>query len=402
MDTPPKIWLSSPHMGGQEQLYVQQAFDTNWIAPLGPNVTAFEEDLKKLSGANAALALSAGTAAIHIAMDLLNVGPGDYVLVQSFTFCGSANPIVYRGAEPVFIDSEAETWNMDPLALQKAIDHLKANGLKDRIKAIIPVHLYGMPAKMNEIMAIAAKEGIPIVEDAAESLGSTYHGRFTGTLGWMGVYSFNGNKIITTSGGGALISNDEEGIKKAFHLATQARDEAPHYQHSKVGYNYRMSNVLAGIGRGQLEVLSDRVEARRQNFDRYQAYFTSWTARGLKISFQQEPDGHFSNRWLSCILIDPEKNGGMDREVVRLAMEAENIECRPLWKPMHMQPVFQQAAFFTGEGLVHDPEGAHSVAGQLFEKGLCLPSGTNMTEQDWQRITDCLDEVLDKVSVIKE
>ena len=386
-------------MGGSEQSFVQDAFDTNWIAPLGPNVTAFEEDLKKLSGAQSALALSAGTAAIHIAMDLLNVGPGDYVLVQSFTFCGSANPVVYRGAEPIFIDSEEETWNMDPVALQQAIDHLTAAGKKDHIKAIIPVHLYGMPAKMDEIMAIAEAAGIPIVEDAAESLGSTYKQRFTGTMGWMGVYSFNGNKIITTSGGGALISNDTKAIEAAFHLATQARDEAPHYQHSKVGYNYRMSNVLAGIGRGQLEVLTQRVAQRRANFERYKSYFAAHFNGHSPIAFQPELDGHFSNRWLSCILVEPQQNG-LNRETIRLAMEAENIECRPLWKPMHMQPVFQQAAFYTREGLVQDPDGVLSVAGQLFEKGLCLPSGTNMTEQDWERITHCLDRVLAKVSVI--
>lgn len=391
-----KIWLSSPHMGGQEQSFIKDAFDTNWIAPLGPNVKAFERDLQAKSGAKAALALSSGTAAIHLAMDLLDVGPGDFVLVQSFTFCGSANPVIYRGANPVFIDSERETWNMDPKVLQIAIDDLKSRGQGDRIKAIIPVHLYGMPAKMDEIITISQNEGIPIVEDAAESLGSTYKGKFTGTLGWMGVYSFNGNKIITTSSGGALISNDEKAIQNAFHLSTQARDDAPHYQHSKIGYNYRLSNILAGVGRGQLEVLGERVAQRRKNFDRYQKYFSIWENKGYSVEFQNELDGFFSNRWLSAVLIDPENNKGLDREKIRLSLEEENIEARPLWKPMHMQPVFSDAPFYTTQGLTEDSGGKHSVSGRLFAEGLCLPSGSNLSEEDWIRIIKTLDSIIEK------
>ena len=375
-----KIWLSSPHMGENEQRFVNEAFDTNWIAPLGPHVNGFEKDIQDYNKVAHASALSSGTAAIHLALILNNVGEGDYVLVQSFTFSATVNPIIYQGATPVFIDSEEDTWNMDPNALEKSITELMAKGQKP--KAIIPVHLYGMPANMEAIMEIANKHDIPVIEDAAESLGSTYDGKFTGTFGKMGIYSFNGNKIITTSGGGALVSDDEELIQKSRFLATQARDNAPHYQHSHVGYNYRLSNVLAGIGRGQMQVLDDRIAQRRANFERYKAYFSKVNAKGYNIRFQEEPNGSFSNRWLSCILINPEENKGISREDVRLALEAQNIESRPLWKPMHLQPVFEKYPF-EGTG----------VSEKLFEIGLCLPSGSNLVEEDFERIFACLDQV---------
>lgn len=377
-----KIWLSSPHMGENEQKFVNEAFDTNWIAPLGPHVNGFEKDIQDYNKVAHASVLSSGTAAIHLALILNNVGEGDYVLVQSFTFSATVNPIIYQGATPVFIDSEEDTWNMDPNALEKSITELMANGQKP--KAIIPVHLYGMPANMEAIMEIANKHDIPVIEDAAESLGSTFDGKFTGTFGKMGIYSFNGNKIITTSGGGALVSDDEELIQKSRFLATQARDNAPHYQHSHVGYNYRLSNVLAGIGRGQMQVLDNRIAQRRANFERYKAYFAKVNAKGYNIRFQEEPNGSFSNRWLSCVLINPEENKGISREDVRLALEAQNIESRPLWKPMHLQPVFEKYPF-EGTG----------VSEKLFEIGLCLPSGSNLVEEDFERIFACLDQVFD-------
>lgn len=375
-----KIWLSSPHIGSSELRYVQEAFETNWIAPLGPHVNGFEEDIQNRVGINHAAALSSGTSALHLALILLGVESEDEVLCQSFTFSASANPIVYQGATPVFIDSESDTWNMDPSALEDAIVSRQALG--KRIKAIIPVHLYGMPAKMDEIKFVAEKYGIPIIEDAAEALGSTLFDKNCGAFGEFAALSFNGNKIITTSGGGALLSNDEGAIQKARFLATQARDAAPHYQHSHIGYNYRLSNVLAGIGRGQMEVLNDRVQARRANFNRYKEYFASVNSRGYKIEFQEELEGYFSNRWLTCILVDPELNKGISRESIRLALERENIEARPLWKPMHMQPIFKGSPFFGGK-----------VAEKLFEIGLCLPSGSNLTDQDFDRIFNSLDSV---------
>lgn len=375
-----KIWLSSPHMGDNEQKFVNDAFDSNWIAPLGPHVNGFEEDIQNYNKISNAAALTSGTGAIHLSLILNGVGAGDYVLVQSFTFSATVNPIVYQGAIPVFIDSEEDTWNMDPNDLEKAITELMAKGQKP--KAIIPVHLYGMPADMDAIMAIANKYNIQVIEDAAESLGSTYKEKHTGTFGKMGIYSFNGNKIITTSGGGALVSEDAALIQKARFLATQARDEAPHYQHSHVGYNYRLSNVLAGIGRGQMQVLDDRIAQRRSNFERYQNYFAEVNKRGFNIRFQNEPNGSFSNRWLSCILVDPSSNKGITREDIRLAMEAENIESRPLWKPMHMQPVFEKYPF-VGSG----------VSERLFDIGLCLPSGSNLTDKDFERIFSCLDKI---------
>ena len=375
-----KIWLSSPHIGSSELRYVQEAFETNWIAPLGPHVNGFEEDIQNRVGINHAAALSSGTSALHLALILLGVESEDEVLCQSFTFSASANPIVYQGATPVFIDSESDTWNMDPSALEDAIVSRQALG--KRIKAIIPVHLYGMPAKMDEIKFVAEKYGIPIIEDAAEALGSTLFDKNCGAFGEFAALSFNGNKIITTSGGGALLSNDEGAIQKARFLATQARDAAPHYQHSHIGYNYRLSNVLAGIGRGQMEALNDRVQARRANFNRYKEYFASVNSRGYKIEFQEELEGYFSNRWLTCILVDPELNKGISRESIRLALERENIEARPLWKPMHMQPIFKGSPFFGGK-----------VAEKLFEIGLCLPSGSNLTDQDFDRIFNSLDSV---------
>lgn len=366
---PEKIWLSSPHMGGAELTYVQEAFATNWIAPLGPHVDNFEKDLCRFTAARHAAALSSGTSAIHLALILLGVKAGDFVLCQSFTFSASANPIAYQGAIPVFIDSETDTWNMDPVALEEAIVSLKAKGQEP--KAIIPVHLYGMPAKMNEIMAISKKYGIPVIEDAAEALGSTYEAKACGTFGDLGILSFNGNKIITTSGGGALISDNEEWIRKSRFLATQARDNAPHYQHSHIGYNYRMSNVVAGIGRGQMEVLPERVKQRRANYD----FYVGALGNIPGISFLPEPAGSYSNRWLTCILVNPEQTGGVTREDIRLALEAENIESRPLWKPMHLQPVFADSPYFGGQ-----------VAEKLFEQGLCLPSGSNLSRTDLEKV----------------
>jgi dTDP-4-amino-4,6-dideoxygalactose transaminase len=365
----PKIWLSSPHMSGKEFEYVKEAFDTNWIAPLGPHVDGFEKDLCNFTGSKNAAALSAGTAAIHLALIILGVKAGDEVICQSFTFSASANPIVYQGAIPIFVDSEADTWNMCPINLRKSIIERIAKGKKP--KAIIPVHLYGMPAKMEEIIAIAIEFEIPIIEDAAEGLGSTINGKACGTFGDLGVLSFNGNKIITTSGGGALISDNEYYINKARFLATQARDNAPHYQHSHIGYNYRMSNVCAAIGRGQMNVLQDRVNQRRLNFELYNKHLGEING----ITFLYEPAGYYSNRWLSTILVDPSKTNGVTREDIRLALEKENIESRPLWKPMHMQPIFENYPFY-GDG----------TSEKLFEQGLCLPSGSNLPESDLLKV----------------
>jgi dTDP-4-amino-4,6-dideoxygalactose transaminase len=367
----PKIWLSSPHMGGAEMDFVQEAFDTNWIAPLGPNVNGFEEDLAAHLGKGTFVAaLSSGTSALHLAMILLGVERGDEVICQSMTFSASANPIAYQGATPVFIDSERDTWNMCPDTLEAALkDRLKRG---KRVKAIIPVHLYGMPARMDRIMEIARRYGIPVVEDAAEALGSDLNGWPMGTFGDMAILSFNGNKIITTSGGGALVSRKTGWVEKARYLATQARDQAPHYEHSVVGYNYRMSNVCAGIGRGQMQVLEERVRQRRSNFTHYAEAF----AGAPGISFQPEMEGAFSNRWLTTILVDWAW-AGISREDLRLGLEADNIEARPLWKPMHLQPVFRGCPYY-GEG----------VAEGLFDQGLCLPSGSNLTQQDLDRVTD--------------
>lgn len=372
-----KIWLSSPHMGGSEQKYVQEAFDTNWVAPLGPNVNGFERDLTTYIKEGHVAALSSGTAALHLALIILNVQPGDEVICQSMTFSASANPIAYQRATPVFVDSEKDTWNMSPEFLEIAIKDRINKGKKP--KAIIPVHLYGMPAKTEAIMAIAKKFDIPVVEDAAEALGSNINGKMCGAFGDLAILSFNGNKIITTSGGGALVAKNEAYIKKAIFLSTQARDNAPHYQHSEIGYNYRMSNIVAGIGRGQMEVLDERVSKRRSIFEKYKELLN-----GLEgISFQQEPDGMFSNRWLTAITIDPSKTRGVNRETIRLALEADNIESRPLWKPMHLQPVFEHAPFY-GNGFSE----------KLFENGLCLPSGSNMTNTEFDRIIKIIKEQL--------
>ena len=361
-----RIYLSSPHMSGREMAYINEAFDTNWIAPLGPNVNNFEADLVRYTGCGYVAALSSGTAAIHLALILLGVGPGDEVIVPSFTFSATVNPIVYQGAVPVFIDSEKETWNMDPELLEKAIKDKRQRAKNKSIKAIIVVHLYGMPANMDDIMAVAEKYGIPVIEDAAEALGSKYNGKSLGSFGDFGVFSFNGNKIITTSGGGALASDSEAMIDKARFLATQARDKAPHYQHSHIGYNYRMSNVLAGIGRGQMEVLDERIQQRRANYDFYLKSFSSYQG----IEFLKEPsDAYFSNRWLTTVIIDANKTG-ITRERLQVELEKENIETRPLWKPMHLQPVFSSY-----------PAYLNGVSESLFNTGLCLPSGSNMTEE---------------------
>ncbi len=366
METQTKIWLSSPHMGGNEQSYVDEAFKTNWIAPLGPNVNLFEEAIQNYikDGVHVA-ALSAGTAAIHLGLEILGVSHGDEVLCQSLTFSASANPIKYLGAEPIFVDSERETWNMSPELLEKAIVDRIAKGKKP--KAIVAVHLYGMPYKIKEVTEVANKYDIPIIEDSAEALGSTYNGVKCGSFGEIGILSFNGNKIITTSGGGALVTKNEEFKKKAVFLATQARDDAPHYQHSHVGYNYRMSNVLAGIGRGQMEVLDERVEARRSNFEFYKASLQHLE----EIEFLNEPKGFFSNRWLSCILTPSYEM----KERIRYALLEDDVESRPLWKPMHMQPIFETS-----------PNYSDGTSEDLFERGLCLPSGSNLTNQDLERI----------------
>lgn len=367
-----KIWLSSPHMGGTEQNYVNEAFATNWVAPLGPNVNNFETDLENYLNQNVFVgALSSGTAALHLGLILLDVKAGDEVICQSMTFSASANPIAYLGATPVFIDSEMETWNMCPIALEEAIKDRISKGKKP--KAIIPVHLYGMPAKMDEIRAIANQYEIPILEDSAEALGSSYKNQKCGTFGDIAVLSFNGNKIITTSGGGAMVTHTKELKDKAVFLSTQARDNAPHYQHSEIGYNYRMSNICAGIGRGQMEVLDKHVNFRRVNHQFYIELFSKIN----DVEVLTEPNSDFySNHWLSAILLQSFEQ----REALRLAFDAENIETRPLWKPMHLQPVFQNAPYY-GE----------KVSESLFEKGLCLPSGSNLTESDRKRISNVID-----------
>jgi dTDP-4-amino-4,6-dideoxygalactose transaminase len=372
-----RIWLSPPHMGGQEKKFVDEAFDSNWIAPLGANVDGFESDLASFTGMPYAAVLSSGTAAIHLALILLGVKKDDIVLCQSLTFSGSANPIIYQDAIPVFIDSEPDSWNMDSLELKKAIRHYIEKGKKP--KAILPVHLYGMPSNMDEIMSLASEYEIPVIEDAAEALGSFYDGRPCGSIGDMGILSFNGNKIITTSAGGALLSREKDWIDKARFLSTQARDKAPHYQHSQIGYNYRMSNVLAGIGRGQIQVLSDRVLQRRSNFE----FYYKALAHLPGISFQPEPVRCISNRWLTCVLVDPSETNGVTGEQIRLYLEKQNIESRPLWKPMHMQPVFLEA-----------PRFVNGTAVKLFEQGLCLPSGSSLSAKDLERIVAMIKEIL--------
>ena len=371
-----KIWLSSPHMGGNEQKFVQEAFDTNWVAPLGPNVTGFEIDLENyLNNDVHVAALSSGTAAIHLGLVLLGIQAGDEVICQSFTFSASANPILYLGAIPVFIDSEPETWNMCPVALEEAIIDSISKGKKP--KAIIPVHLYGMPYKVDEVRTIANKYEIPILEDSAEALGSKYKGQKCGTFGDVGALSFNGNKIITTSGGGALVTKDKKVKEKTIFLATQARDNAPHYQHSEIGYNYRLSNICAGIGRGQMEVLDSHVQKRRAM---HQFYLDLFKNNDAITVFNEPSSDYYSNHWLSCILINPDKSN-KTREELRLALENANIESRPLWKPMHLQPIFEKYSFY-----------GSNISENLFNNGLCLPSGSNLNEEDKIRIRITFDD----------
>lgn len=373
-----KVWLSSPHMGGNELKYINEAFDTNWIAPLGPNVDGFEQDLEVFLNENVKVAaLSSGTAALHLALIECNVDHGDEVICQSMTFSASANPIAYLGATPIFIDSEKDTWNMCPVALQEAIEARILKGKKP--KAIIVVNLYGMPAKMDEILSIAEEYDIPVIEDAAESLGSKYKGRACGTFGRFGILSFNGNKIITTSGGGALLCHSQEDKDKAVFLSTQARDNAPHYQHSHIGYNYRMSNISAGIGRGQMEVLNERIKGRRKMHDFYSEICKN--IEGVKLFTEPSPD-FYSNHWLSVVTID-ESVSLKTREELRLAFFEDDIESRPIWKPMHLQPVFEDAPYY-GE----------KVAETLFGNSLCLPSGSNLSDEDRDRIEKVMTEVL--------
>lgn len=361
-------------MSGEEVAYISQAIESNWVAPLGPHVDAFERELAELCGTKGAAVLSSGTAAIHLALLALGVGEGDYVICQSFTFSASANPIRYVGANPVFVDSEPNSWNMDPNLLEEAI-----LACPEPPKAVIPVHLYGMPANMERICTICEVYGVPIIEDAAESLGSVVNGQACGSFGTFGVLSFNGNKIITTSCGGALLSNDLDALDHVRFLSTQSRDKAPHYQHSHIGYNYRMSNVLAGIGRAQLRALPERVQARRANFEAYRNAFESHPG----ISFQPEPAGMTSNRWLTAILVDPALTGGVTREDIRLALETHNIESRPLWKPMHLQPIFSKY-----------PSYLNGNSDLYFEQGLCLPSGSNMSTEDRSHIIQTISQLI--------
>jgi pyridoxal phosphate-dependent aminotransferase EpsN len=375
-----RIFLSPPHMSGNEQKYINEAFETNWIAPLGPNVDAFEKELAEYVGSKGAAAVSSGTAAIHLALRLLDVQQGDKVFCSSLTFIASANPILYQGAEPVFIDSEPDTWNMSPLALERAMEEAKKEGKLP--KAVIVVNLYGQSAKMDEILEICNHYQVPVVEDAAESLGSTYKGKKSGTFGKFGIYSFNGNKIITTSGGGMLVSDDVEALQKARFLATQARDPAPYYQHSQVGYNYRMSNIVAGIGRAQLEVLDERVKARRAIFDRYVQALGDIEG----IHFMPELEGTMSNRWLTTLTIDQQALGVTPMDIIN-ALAEENIEARPVWKPLHLQPVFH--------GLMYYPhQEGWSVSDELFANGICLPSGSSMTVEEQNRVIDVFIKVI--------
>ena len=365
-----KIWLSSPHMSGREQQYIKEAFDTNWVAPLGPNVNEFENSIQTYLGEDTFVAaLSSGTAAIHLGLILLGVSKDDEVICQSKTFSASANPILYQGATPIFVDSEADTWNIDPVQLERAIKDRIAKGKKP--KAIIAVHLYGMPYKVDELHTISQQYGIPILEDSAEAFGSNYKRQKCGTFGDIAILSFNGNKIITTSGGGALVAKNKGFRDKAIYLATQARDKAVEYHHTEIGYNYRMSNIVAGIGRGQMTVLDSHVEARRSNHVFYQKALKEIES----ISFLTEPDGSYSNRWLTTVLT----NSFEERENIRRSLESQDIECRPLWKPMHMQPIFEKY-----------PKYLNGISENLFEKGLCLPSGSNLSQEDLNRVSNAI------------
>ena len=369
-----KILLSSPHMGGSEQKYIKDAFDTNWIVPMGENVNRFEKSLEEYIGDNSKIAcLSSGTSAIHLALVLAGVKLNDEVICQSMTFSASANPIIYLGAKPVFIDSEEDTWNMCPITLEEAILERIKQGIKP--KAIIVVHLYGMPAKIEAIVTISKKYEIILIEDSAESLGSSFKAKKCGSFGDYGILSFNGNKIITTSGGGALICNTSEQKNKAVFLATQAKDDAIHYQHSEIGYNYRMSNVLAGIGRGQMEVLDKHINLRRDNNKFYQNLFKN--IKFVKVHKEYSPD-YFSNHWLTCIIIN-EKKSNFNKDELRLALKKENIESRPLWKPLHLQPIFSSYKFY-----------GKDICENLFNTGLCLPSGSNLSKYEKSRITNVI------------
>lgn len=372
MTQEPRIYLSSPHIGEQERAFVKEAFDTNWVAPLGPNVNGFEAEFCELVGSKHAAALSSGTAALHLSMILENIGQGDEVIVSSLTFVASVNPAVYEGAKPIFIDSERTSWNMDPELL---VEVLEAKAKQNKLpKAVILVHLYGQAADIDPIKEACDRFGVTLIEDAAEALGATYKGKAPGSFGRCGIFSFNGNKIITTSGGGMLVSDDKEFIDHSRKLATQARDPAPHYQHTEVGYNYRLSNICAGIGRGQLRVLEDRVNARRANFDYYVEHLSDLPG----ITFAPEAPWGRHTRWLTCVTIDPEAFG-TDRETLRQQLETRNIECRPVWKPMHMQPLFSECEMYGGE-----------VAEELFTYGLCLPSGSNMDDAQRERVVDAI------------
>lgn len=375
VEAPPRLFLSPPHIGPDELGFVQEAFETNWVAPVGPHVDAFEREFAQAVGAGHAVALSSGTAALHLAVRLAGVGRGDEVLVSTLTFCASVNPVLYEGGVPVFIDSEAASWNLDPNLVEDVLRRKAAAGRTP--KALVAVHLYGQAADLDALVALCERYGVVLIEDAAEALGATYEGRAPGTFGKAGIFSFNGNKIITTSGGGMLVTEDAELAAHARKLATQAREAAPHYEHAEVGYNYRMSNVLAGIGRGQLRVLEERVEARRRNF----AYYAERLGRLPGVAFMPEAQWGRSTRWLTCLTIDSEAFGA-DREAVRLALEAENVEARPVWKPMHLQPVY--AGFEAVGG---------AVAEGLFERGLCLPSGSAMTEADLDRVCTIVERV---------
>ncbi|MBB6068591.1 pyridoxal phosphate-dependent aminotransferase EpsN [Longimicrobium terrae] len=370
-----RIHLSTPHMSGREEAYVKEAFASNWIAPLGPQVDAFEREFASAVGSAHAAALSSGTAALHLALRLVGVGPGDEVLVSSLTFSASATPIVYLGGRPAFIDSERGSWNLDPALVQEALETRARAGRLP--KALVVVHLYGQSADMDPLAEVCARYGVALVEDAAEALGATYHGRIPGTMGRVGIYSFNGNKVITTSGGGMLVSDDEALVARARKLSTQARDPAPYYEHSEIGYNYRLSNVLAAIGRGQLEVLEERVLARRANFEFYRQALADIPG----LEWMPEASWGRHSRWLTCLTVNP-REFGTDRERLRLLLEDQNIEARPVWKPMHLQPVFAGLPCWGG-----------AVAEDLFERGLCLPSGSNLTEGQLSRVADAVRKV---------
>lgn len=371
-----KIFLSPPHMSGREQKYIEEAFDLNWIAPLGNNVDGFENELAKYNNINDVAVVNSGTAAIHLALKILGVSHGDTIFCSSLTFVASTNPIIYEGATPVLIDSELDTWNMSPQALKRALQDASKMGKLP--KAVIVVHLFGQSAKMDELVSVCREYNVPIIEDAAESLGSEYNGQKSGTFGDFGVFSFNGNKIITTSGGGALISNDTAAIEKAKFLAQQARDPALHYEHSEVGYNYRMSNIVAGIGRGQLEVLDERVEARRHIFDTYEKSLSHIPG----VTFQPEPKNAKSNRWLTALTIDPEITGTSSLNIIN-SLANYNIESRPVWKPMHLQPLYKDATYYSHEE-------NRSISDELFKNGICLPSGSNLSSDEQEKIISIL------------